>query len=443
MLVGFSKENLLSNRWIYSHTFDRRGKIMAFGADGQIYGYRGPAEMYWVIENDDLYFLDGNYQKAIRFDRSNFGFDQYTLDGDFVSQHPGLKARLTQSHDVESIGSISLAEAATSTAVIDEAQILPHLNADFDRSHPSEEMYRSPSIVGYELRNVSVVSRFGALLANNQFVDESCFNHPFFLCDRIIENQNGGYFYASQEPAPTLDRAVYACGGIYDNYYHWMMFVMAKIRPDVLRGINTIVTSKPLTEFQRTGLSIMRRKYKLNVVSLEDNARVRVRRLLVPHQVDTTGVEPHPAVMTVYKDLKEALLENVNHSPDKIYISRSDTRERRLLNEAKVEAMLAKEGFAIVSLRGKTLKEQITLLHHARIVISPHGAGLTNIGFCQPGAQILEFQNPAHINWCMRNIATIAKLSYGHLLGDLKNAANKDYVIDLDALKSVVGQMSL
>ena len=31
---------------------------------------------------------------------------------------------------------------------------------------------------------------------------------------------------------------------------------------------------------------------------------------------------------------------------------------------------------------------------------------------------MLEFQSPGHINWCMKNLACLAKLEYGCLMGE-------------------------
>ena len=78
------------------------------------------------------------------------------------------------------------------------------------------------------------------------------------------------------------------------------------------------------------------------------------------------------------------------------------TRNRRLLVERKgptrkiqnfdeVQAFLTHEGFETVFLEGMSIREQILLFQSAEFVIGTHGAGLTNLLFCEPGTKVLDF----------------------------------------------------
>ena len=68
---------------------------------------------------------------------------------------------------------------------------------------------------------------------------------------------------------------------------------------------------------------------------------------------------------------------------EKIYIQRKHPACRRVLNETDLYPFLEKEGFEIVDLDGLSVQDQISLFHFAKIVISPHGAGLINVLFPQ------------------------------------------------------------
>jgi len=84
------------------------------------------------------------------------------------------------------------------------------------------------------------------------------------------------------------------------------------------------------------------------------------------------------------------------------YAGVAGTRNRRLLVERKgptrkiqnfdeVQAFLTHEGFETVFLEGMSIREQILLFQSAEFVIGTHGAGLTNLLFCEPGTKVLEF----------------------------------------------------
>jgi capsular polysaccharide biosynthesis protein len=74
----------------------------------------------------------------------------------------------------------------------------------------------------------------------------------------------------------------------------------------------------------------------------------------------------------------------------RIFISRSDATKRRLLNEAELLPVLEAAGFEVVRLRDLPFLEQVRLFHEAAWVIAPHGAGLVNTLYSQPGVQVIE-----------------------------------------------------
>jgi capsular polysaccharide biosynthesis protein len=103
----------------------------------------------------------------------------------------------------------------------------------------------------------------------------------------------------------------------------------------------------------------------------------------------------------------------------RIYISRAKTRMRRMLNEDELAPILDRHGFVTLALEDLSVAEQISLFRTAEVVVSPHGAGLTNVMFCRPGARILEIfpRGGLHSSSFMR-LATLCELGYGYLCGE-------------------------
>jgi capsular polysaccharide biosynthesis protein len=79
----------------------------------------------------------------------------------------------------------------------------------------------------------------------------------------------------------------------------------------------------------------------------------------------------------------------------KIYVSRLQDGHRRAHGEAELIAGLAARGFQIITPAELTLDAQIAAFRGAGLVVGPHGAGLANISFCRPQAQIYDLL-PAH-----------------------------------------------
>ena len=64
-----------------------------------------------------------------------------------------------------------------------------------------------------------------------------------------------------------------------------------------------------------------------------------------------------------------------------------------------------------------SVADQVRLFRGAEVIVAPHGAALTNLGFCRPGTQVIELLMDAYCNWCFRNLAGLMQLRYDCVLG--------------------------
>ena len=63
---------------------------------------------------------------------------------------------------------------------------------------------------------------------------------------------------------------------------------------------------------------------------------------------------------------------------------------RKIHNIEEVETVLSRYDFETVYLEGMSVVDQILLFQSAEFVVSPHGAGLSNLVFCEPGTKVIE-----------------------------------------------------
>ena len=130
-------------------------------------------------------------------------------------------------------------------------------------------------------------------------------------------------------------------------------------------------------------------------------------------------------------------------TPRRVYVSRERTTARRIANEAALMDILGEAGFAKVLLEERSVEEQIRLFRGADIVAGAHGAGLTNVLFCAPGAKLLEFfpEGGLHASSFMR-MASLLDLDYAFFCGGMvrnsrtrKNPRSADIECDLAAFR--------
>ena len=128
----------------------------------------------------------------------------------------------------------------------------------------------------------------------------------------------------------------------------------------------------------------------------------------------------------------------------KIFIDRSTFKNfnnRRIINNFEVKEYLIKEGFRIIKLEDLNFIDQVFLFNNAKIIISMHGAALTNIIFCKKNTRIIEIQT-RQCGDANRNLAIKCGLDYKRLieknLSRTLNFQNFHVNVDIKNLKKII-----
>jgi len=125
----------------------------------------------------------------------------------------------------------------------------------------------------------------------------------------------------------------------------------------------------------------------------------------------------------------------------RLYVSRNDARERRVVNEAEVIEILKPIGFEVVTLTGMSVAEQRDRFGEAECVVMPHGAGCANMIFAGTGTKTVEFVPKSYQHHMFWHIAKWSGHWYGRLI--CEDGQNKDMRVDIPALKAALGAAGL
>jgi capsular polysaccharide biosynthesis protein len=240
--------------------------------------------------------------------------------------------------------------------------------------------------------------------------------------------------------------AVLATAGGY-NYYHWLIDVLPrleiinKIFGDDYNKINKFIINK-IDSLKLQTLAML----KVNpnqLLPLQNKTHFGVEQLIIPSlpcELDS----PSPWISDFLRN--NFLKQKADIQPiKKLYISRNKARRRKIINEQDVLNCLQKWGFTLVYLEQYSFAEQIALLANAEAIVAPHGAGLTNLLWCQPDTKVLEIFSPRFINPCFWVIANHINANYFYLIGQgkitstpsyLSNDVLSDIFVPLDDLQS-------
>lgn len=122
-----------------------------------------------------------------------------------------------------------------------------------------------------------------------------------------------------------------------------------------------------------------------------------------------------------------------------VYVSRQPGMQRGVQNEdLLIESLRSRYQDKLVVFTGTNLsvKQQIDIFRHARLVMGPHGAGLTNILFCAPGTKIVEFPViPAVLNF-FAHLSAACGLEYWWV-PEVQARFESSYVMDPNAISAI------
>jgi hypothetical protein len=306
--------------------------------------------------------------------------------------------------------------------------------------------FRPLDVFCWTIKDALVHGPNGIVTIEDRVIKESLLRVPF---------GTGGYSREANiitlpETRPTRDvgSGWHAASGAHVNYYHWMMDILLKVQAKPLgdKDYSGMLLMPPqITHFQRETAALLA-DCGYSILHLKDDESVNVQQLAFVPNMTGAGFNPHPAVVLFFTRMAEAIRPRALPAR-RLYISRVAAKRRKLANESEVIAFLRSAGYEICDTARYSIREQIELFASASHVVAPHGAGLVNLLFCTPGANVLELQMDAYMNLCFRRIAALKNLHYGCIVGDyiINSGAtglhSGQWLVDIDRLQRALAKM--
>jgi capsular polysaccharide biosynthesis protein len=243
-------------------------------------------------------------------------------------------------------------------------------------------------------------------------------------CDRYDPSQHLAFSQEEFPPVEQIDGIVAVLSSLSGNiYFHWMVDLLPRI--EILRrgGINLdqidwFLVNNYQSRFQQETLRALGIPQE-KILASDRHPHLVAKELIVPSFGSHLGwLQPWGL-----KFLREVFLtpkiQSQKDFSERIYISRENAKYRRVLNEPEVKELLGAYGFITVSPEDLSLEEQIAMFAGAKIIIAPHGSGLTNIIFCQPGTKVIELISPHYLRYYYWGISQQLGLEHYYLPGEV------------------------
>ncbi|MGB3237229.1 MAG: glycosyltransferase 61 family protein [Geitlerinemataceae cyanobacterium] len=210
-------------------------------------------------------------------------------------------------------------------------------------------------------------------------------------------------------------------GLLNDVYFHWMFDILPRFELLKRSGLDLsaidffVIDNK--TQFQQESLEIFKIP-KSKVLNISQTSHIQATQLIAPSFPGSIAWMPPWTCNFLRHHFLTSENSYLSHVNRRIYISRGNAKSRRVLNEDEVIQLLEKLGFVSVTLESMSVVEQASILGNASVVIAPHGSGLTNLAFCQPGTKVIEIFSPNYVYHCYWLVSNSIDLEYYYLLGE-------------------------
>lgn len=231
----------------------------------------------------------------------------------------------------------------------------------------------------------------------------------------------------------------------YNNYYHWltdtlMRFMIINKLNNLDDNVIELIVPENLPQYAKDSL----KAFNVKLIYLPHNLNFKVKELLIPLYPVSSGTV-HPVLIL---EVKNKLLEyaKLNHynlfdkfiNYKKIYVSRSKSASRKINNENDLISLLKKHQFQIVFFEDLSIWEQIILMNQAEVIISSHGANLTNILFMNPASKVIEINTKKidEATLCYWNLADFLDLEYFYIPSYQDKETN--YTVSINEVENLI-----
>ena len=297
-------------------------------------------------------------------------------------------------------------------------------------------------VYSYDASNMAIITN------DNYLVSELSFQWEITIDGHVPPNKNKVFQLRGLTKPTKIKGTVFsllAGGGAKYYYYHWLIDSVARLgllkQIGLFDTVDYFLVPSYKTRYHKETLSHL--GITEDKIIIEDSEpHLQADYLMVTSYTQVEFHHPKWACAFLHDSFTSS---NNGKVRDKlIYIPRGDASvNRRVLNEAELIETLKEYGFDIRFLSQTTVPEEAAFFNLAKLVVSAHGSGLTNIVFCEPGTKVIELFPDKYVRHDLYDIANKMGLEYHYLLcpshGDPVNTVDGqkiDLTADIPAIKA-------
>ena len=304
-----------------------------------------------------------------------------------------------------------------------------------------------------------ITNAIAIMTPDNYLLADLSRHYPWYLpgCEKYDPTRHPLLAQEELPPLEKIDGKVAILSSLSTHvYYHWMIDVLPRLGIIQKAGINLeeidwFVVNNTNKSFQQETLATLGIPNS-KILTSDTHPHIQAQEMIVPSYPGHLDWVPWDTIEFLRDNFLTQPSSDYNHYPERIYISRANASYRRVLNEDKVIDLLSQCGFTTVYLEKMSIAEQARLFAHAKVIVAPHGAGLTNLVFCSPKTKLVEFFSPRYLRTDYWMITEQLDMEHYFLVSEnfdcspirqlmYPSPLTEDIIIKLDSLYSVLNRV--
>lgn len=279
--------------------------------------------------------------------------------------------------------------------------------------------FNVPSVYVAELENCLLCPPFsGIVSANKTIVKESLYLSSKERLLRNLLRMRQSYPHLSFDSSNRVSEKAYylLANSVCKNYFHWNIQCLTSCSLlELLPSLNDIcLLGPPLNAWKKRSLELAGfSDYRYQEIS---ELPQTIEKLLYPSLLSGEYIyHPWHGIKRIFQRIKDNVISSALTTTQEsmlLYVARFDSNRRTVLNENELAAQLSSIGFSVVVPSELSLDEQVLIFSRARVVVAPHGAGITNIVYCRPGTVLYELLPRSYQNMCFFKLAQVFEIAY-------------------------------
>jgi len=271
------------------------------------------------------------------------------------------------------------------------------------------ELESATVVSGSSLVQVGDATVLSDLLADPEYARYVCLaGDPSVLAVRP-----GAVLVRRVEPTETLPEGINLSGMFSGHYGHWFAEFLPRLRhfirhPRFAEVPIIVDEGMPASHYDFLAALVPNRQHILRRGSALKVARLWVAptiNFFPPDLLPGHAVPPDrqaswsAGALRFFAERLPAAPASPSTGPSRLFLSRRNSRWRRLVNEPEVVAALVPLGFRVVCLEDLGFAEQVRTLAAADFIIAPNGSALNNLIFARPSVKVVVLSQHHQHNW--------------------------------------------